>query len=81
MDYEEALAIIEGITPPDANYAACIELCKHALGRQIAQKVIVTRQEKTNKPIQFNCPACNKSVLGSGFYCWHCGQHLRWEEE
>lgn len=27
------------------------------------------------------CPACGKDVVGSGFYCWNCGQHLNWEDD
>jgi hypothetical protein len=27
------------------------------------------------------CPACGKDVIGSGWYCWNCGQHLQWEAE
>lgn len=27
------------------------------------------------------CPACGKDVVGSGAYCWNCGQHLNWNKD
>lgn len=27
------------------------------------------------------CPLCNKDVIGSGYYCWNCGQRLDWEAD
>ena len=29
----------------------------------------------------YRCSICGKDVIESGYYCWNCGQHLRWEEE
>lgn len=82
MSFEEAYAIlINRIAPNPTATDECIDLCKIAIDRQIPKKVYTIHQEKTGEPIQFLCPCCGKSALGSGFYCWHCGQHLSWELE
>lgn len=53
-----------------------------ALEKQIPKKPIpITRNEHSVKIIGYGCPACHKDVIGSGFYCWCCGQRLDWGEE
>ena len=32
------------------------------------------------KKTKGKCPTCNKDVIGSGFYCWNCGQRLDWRK-
>lgn len=45
---------------------------------------LAVRALKKQEPMKVNnhlCPDCGKDVIGSGYYCWNCGQHLRWEVE
>jgi len=52
-----------------------------ALKKQIPKKPIpITRNEHATKIIGYGCPNCKKDVIGSGFYCWCCGQRLDWSE-
>ena len=70
-DYLAALVDAEAVvrnTPTEA-----------IIEKQMPKKVIVA-YNKSNRPIEFWCPNCERSVLGSGFYCWHCGQQLDWDE-
>ena len=41
-----------------------------ALEKQIPKKVIAHQ----------HCPCCARDVIGSGFYCWNCGQRLDWSD-
>ena len=61
----------------EANYE-CMELDKKVVEKQIPKKVLAFPLDKEIK-YTFECPSCGKSVIGSGFYCWNCGQHLDWD--
>lgn len=43
--------------------------------------IALKKQEPMKVKAHQLCPACGKDVIGSGFYCWNCGQHLKWGEE
>lgn len=81
MTYEEAFYILlETIMPVDKENEA-LEKALEALRKQIPEKPIhITRNEHSTRIIGYGCPACHKDVIGSGFYCWSCGQKL-WRSE
>ena len=60
-----------GESKADGVIVAALEMATFALEKQEPMKV---------KAHQL-CPACGKDVIGSGYYCWYCGQHLEWENE
>lgn len=39
------------------------------------------KQEPMKVREHYRCPACGNDVVGSGYYCWNCGQHLKWKEK
>lgn len=43
--------------------------------------IALEKDEEQRLKVRRLCPACGKDVVGSGYYCWNCGKHLRWEEE
>lgn len=47
-----------------------LRIALEALEKQIPKKVRAHQ----------DCPVCGANVIGSGFYCWNCGQHITWEE-
>ena len=59
-----------GESKADGVNVVALEMATNALEKQEPMKV---------KAHQL-CPACGTDVIGSGFYCWYCGQHLEWEE-
>lgn len=59
-----------------------LEMAIQALEKQIPKKPIhITRNEHSTRIIGYGCPACHKDVIGSGFYCWSCGQAIDWSDE
>ena len=59
-----------------------LNMAIQALEKQIRKKPIpITRNEHSNKIIGYGCPNCHKDIVGSGFYCWSCGQAIDWSEE
>lgn len=47
------------------------------LRKQIAMNIQLRNEFRNNR--YFACANC-KAEIHSDFYCWHCGQKLRWEE-
>lgn len=43
--------------------------------------IALQKQEPMTVRAHQLCPSCGKDVIGSGYYCWHCGQHLKWENK
>lgn len=82
MTNEEAfLILLETIMPVDKENEA-LEKALEALRKQIPEKPIhITRNEHSTRIIGYGCPACHKDVIGSGFYCWSCGQAIDWSDE
>ncbi len=84
MTLEEARSYLLEMCTTQSNCAEyrAIHLAVDALEKQIPKKPIpITRNEHSVKIIGYGCPACHKDVMGSGFYCWCCGQHLDWSDE
>lgn len=55
----------------------------YADGIRIEALELAVRALQKQEPVKVNnnmCPDCRKDVIGSGYYCWNCGQRLRWEE-
>lgn len=73
MTREEAIKQLQGMVVGAewlSDYmVVALEMAIEALKQQIPMKV------KAHQ----NCPICGKDVIGSGFWCWNCGQHLDWE--
>lgn len=58
-----------------------IDTAIKALEKQKKKKVIPTLRDKPYiQIIGYGCPNCHKDVIGSGFYCWSCGQALDWSD-
>ena len=71
MTYEEALKHIKKrmelyIHSTEDNFA--LHTALEAVEKQIPKKVVAHQ----------NCPNCDEDVIGSGYYCWNCGQKLEW---
>ena len=84
MTYEEAIYFLNDIKEPDMfpvtkeEYKEALEMAVKALEKQIPKKLIhIIRNEKV---VGYRCPACTANAVGSGFYCWYCGQALDWSE-
>lgn len=59
-----------------------IDIAIEALEKRIPKKVIpVVRDKPYIAIIGYGCPNCHKDVIGSGSYCWSCGQALDWSEQ
>lgn len=87
MTYEEAIRKIDSqklqFLEDYVDYSGISEaydMAIEALEKQIPKKPIITRNEHSTRIIGYGCPACHKDVKGSDFYCWSCGQKLRWSE-
>ena len=90
MTYEQAHKILEDkqreMTKNRGLYAAddisangeAIE----ALEKQIPKKPMIRSKRHIPRHLRdYMCPCCNVDVVGTGFYCWHCGQRLDWGAE
>ena len=74
MTNEEAIQELEFILvghPETSAIGQAVLIAIEALEKQIPKKV------KAHQ----DCPNCGADVIGSGFYCWNCGQRLYWEVE
>lgn len=60
----------------DAVNVEALEMALSALKKDIPRKPIKEKNEYT-----YRCPKCDSDVVGCGYYCWKCGQHLKWEDD
>ena len=80
MTYEEAKCAYIRIKA-DMDRFGCgrngkdIAVALEAIDRQIPKKPIA------GHPRDYICGRCYQSVIGSGNYCWFCGQAIDWSEE
>lgn len=74
MTNEERIKLLEAHRDYEGEYDNNEEMVEtlnaaiDALKKQIPSKITHN----------FKCPACYADVIGSGHYCWKCGQHLDW---
>lgn len=79
MTQEEAIERIKDRICNEPNQHYCrdkclygIEACEFSIAIDAIEKQIPKRV--TNE----RCPSCDMDVVGSGHYCWNCGQKLDW---
>ena len=66
----------------NSNENLLIDIAIKALEKQTKKKVIpILRDKPCIAIIGYGCPNCHKDVVGSGYYCWNCGQALDWSEQ
>lgn len=57
-----------------------IALAIDALEKQIPKKQVnVYAKYIPDKLTGFKCPTCGSEITGTGYYCWNCGQHIKWD--
>ena len=52
-----------------------VEACEFSLAAEALEKQI------PKQVINGRCPSCYSDVVGSGYYCWSCGQALKWVKD
>jgi len=79
MTYKEAIDTIES-NRPTAGYTMlqeALDIAEQAIEKQIPKKPYVD----PTQPNERFCFRCGADVIGSGKYCYLCGQRIDWESE
>lgn len=75
--------------PPAVYITEALNMAVAALEKQIPKPPIAYNQLRRQGRQQvllddyetYKCPTCGSDVVGSGFYCWNCGQRLDWGDK
>ena len=59
-------------------YARCGEEYLNAIGAAI---MALERENPQKVTKLLTCPKCHNTAIGSGDYCYNCGQRLRWGDD
>ena len=52
-----------------------------SMKKQIPKKPLRTYDIRSCRVVEHHCVKCGADVVGSGLYCWKCGQALDWSDE
>lgn len=84
MTNEEAIVILkklwcyEKTDYDDEEIRDAIDVAIKSVNKQIKKRPLPIRAVRSGRIVDYACPICNKPVIGTGYYCWNCGQHLMW---